>query len=88
MRSGSLVQTQEMIAGGRYLSGDDYARSFAANGKTRVEVSWPGGMVSVVADAAIGCEQQLEASVLGGVQQRPVIECLPAPRLRRLDRVP
>ncbi|MBL9169877.1 MAG: VCBS repeat-containing protein [Verrucomicrobiales bacterium] len=47
------VQQKEIIAGGRYLSGDESRRVFAANwreGQTaRLEVHWPGGAVSQVA---------------------------------------
>jgi hypothetical protein len=46
-------QVQEMICGGRYLSGDDPLRVFAAGKATngmRIEVTWRGGLVSVVDD--------------------------------------
>ena len=47
----SLVQMQEMISGGRYLSGDDAMRVFAATEKLNaIEVSWRGGKKSVVND--------------------------------------
>ncbi|MFN0066386.1 MAG: VCBS repeat-containing protein [Limisphaerales bacterium] len=48
---GPLPQSQEMIAGGRYLSGDEALRVFAAGTPTNrltVEVTWPGGRTSVV----------------------------------------
>jgi hypothetical protein len=44
-------QTQEVIAGGRYLSGDDTLRVFAAGAETnrlRIEVGWPQGGWSVL----------------------------------------
>jgi hypothetical protein len=41
VRGGSVAQQQTMICGGRYLSGDDTARVFAATGPTTVEVQWP-----------------------------------------------
>ena len=47
---GPVTQTQEMIAGGRYLSGDDAMRVFAA-GEAReleVEITWRNGQRSVV----------------------------------------
>jgi len=47
----------------------------------------PGSQVLLVANAAVGGEQQLEPSVLGGVQQRPVVERVPAFGLRRVDRM-
>lgn len=42
---GLPVQIQEIIAGGRYLSGDDYIRTFAAKAgqPLNVEIRWPGG---------------------------------------------
>jgi hypothetical protein len=45
------VQSQEMSAGGRYLSSDDPMRVFAArttNGPLRLEVRWPSGRRSVI----------------------------------------
>jgi len=42
-------QTQEVISGGRYLSGDDGLRVFAP--AKMIEVVWPGGGRSVVTDA-------------------------------------
>jgi len=44
-------QSQEMICGGRYLSGDDTVRVFAAGSVTnemRIEVRWRSGQRSVV----------------------------------------
>ena len=45
------LQTEEILAGGRYLSGDEALRSFAAGTETnrlRVEVLWRSGRRSVV----------------------------------------
>jgi len=45
------MQSQEMICGGRYLSGDDAIRVFAAGGLTnemRIEVNWRSGKRTVV----------------------------------------
>jgi enediyne biosynthesis protein E4 len=47
-------QSQEMIAGGRYLSGDDYLRVFAAGDHSeplRLEVRWRSGKRSVLENA-------------------------------------
>ena len=47
-------QSQEVICGGRYLSGDDPMRVFAAGSVTnrlRIEVTWRNGKRSVVANA-------------------------------------
>jgi hypothetical protein len=48
---GPVEQAQEMMAGGRYLSGDDKLRVFAAGSEThqlRVEVRWRSGKVTSV----------------------------------------
>jgi hypothetical protein len=44
-----VVQTQRKIAGGRYLSSDDYVRVFAAgSGLMQIEVDWADGKKSIV----------------------------------------
>jgi len=50
LKGGPVEQTQEMISGGRYLSGGEAVRVFAAGGGTNLslEVKWGGGRVSVV----------------------------------------
>ena len=51
---GPVPQSQEMICGGRYLSGDDSLRTFAAGRGTNlltIEVIWRSGAVSIVRDA-------------------------------------
>lgn len=45
MRSGDLLQTQEWMKGGRYLSCDEAVRVFARpNGPAALEIQWPSGM--------------------------------------------
>lgn len=55
VRGGAVPsQSQEMIAGGRYLSSDDPVRSFAAGSPTNaltIEVTWRSGRRSIVKDA-------------------------------------
>lgn len=48
-----LVQSQEMVSGGRYLSGDDALRVFAATGPGpfEIEVAWRDGRVTRVTNA-------------------------------------
>jgi enediyne biosynthesis protein E4 len=48
---GPVVQTQEVIAGGRYVSGDDPMRVFAAGASTNltIEVTWRTGKKSLLA---------------------------------------
>jgi hypothetical protein len=51
IRGGPVEQTQEMICGGRYLSGDQAQRAFAAGSATaklEIEVVWRNGKRSVV----------------------------------------
>lgn len=50
VRGGPVTQSQEMIAGGRYLSGDDAIRVFAAGSATEleVEIAWRSGRQSRV----------------------------------------
>ena len=52
------VQAQEMMCGGRYLSCDQALRVFAAgstNNTLTIEVTWPDGTRSVVADVHANC---------------------------------
>ncbi|HVR34956.1 MAG TPA: VCBS repeat-containing protein, partial [Methylomirabilota bacterium] len=53
VHGGPVPQSQEMIAGGRYVSGDNPMRVFAAGASTnlRIEVTWPGGKRSVIDNA-------------------------------------
>jgi hypothetical protein len=56
---GSLpfVQSQEVQAGGRYLSGDEAVRVFAAgppDRRIRIEVDWPWGSTTVVSNVPAG----------------------------------
>jgi len=50
VRGAVHVQSQEMIAGGRYLAGDQPLRVFAAGkaDKLSIEVDWPGGKRTLV----------------------------------------
>ena len=48
---GPVEQSQQMIAGGRYVSGDDAIRVFATGTKNRgmtLEVTWPNGQSAVI----------------------------------------
>jgi hypothetical protein len=45
---GRFPQTQEMMSGSRYLSGDQMMRVFAAEGVTSLEVTWRSGKKMVV----------------------------------------
>ena len=47
---GPVRQSQEIIAGGRYLSSDQAQRTFAAGKTVEIEVRWPGGRTSKIAN--------------------------------------
>jgi hypothetical protein len=67
---GSLpAQTQEIVCGGRYLSGDDTVRAFAANGAApmTIEVLWRSGRKSVVTDARPDRIYEIEEPVETGL---------------------
>src|SRR5437588_1661259 len=79
------MQNQEMICGGRYLSGDDPMRVFAAGSLTnemRIEVSWRSGKRSVVngvrANRIYEIDEALATSNLeprtSNLEPRPVFE--------------
>lgn len=53
VRGGPVTQSQEMIAGGRFLSSDDPMRTFAAGAASQleIEVRWRSGKRSVVKGA-------------------------------------
>lgn len=52
LTGGPAVQSQEMICGGRYLSSDDFIRTFAAGDVAmRIEVRWPSGKQTTVTNA-------------------------------------
>ena len=50
VRGTPYIQSQEMIAGGRYLAGDQPLRTFAAGkaDKLRIEVDWPRGTRTMI----------------------------------------
>jgi enediyne biosynthesis protein E4 len=55
-------QTQEMICGGRYLSGDDSVRTFAAGNATNltIEVAWRSGRRSLITNATPNCLYEID----------------------------
>jgi hypothetical protein len=73
---GKVTQSQEMIAGGRYLSGDDAARVFAAggaaSGASRLEVQWRSGRRSLLTN--------LEPDRIYEVDERGAVAPEPVPR--------
>lgn len=60
---GPVTQTQEVICGGRYMSGDDPTRVFAAGSLTNqpsIEVTWRSGKKSVISQAKPDCIYEID----------------------------
>jgi len=59
---GPVAQSQEVICGGRYVSGDDPMRVFATGISTNliIEVAWRNGKSSVVRDAKPNCIYEID----------------------------
>lgn len=77
---GPVPQSQEIICGGRFLSGDDAIRTFAAGGIGRltIEVLWRGGGRSVVTNAEANRLYEVEETdgtdtVASGVATLPLL---------------
>ncbi len=70
VRGGPYEQSQEMIAGSRYLAGDEPLRSFAAGQaqSLTIEVAWPSGKRTVVTGARGGARAE---DVQRGDHRRP-----------------
>ncbi len=67
-----LPQTQQILAGGRYLSGDEPLRAFAAGSVTNkltVEVTWRSGLHTVISQVPANSYLEVEEQNAG----RPVI---------------
>ncbi|MFO1500130.1 MAG: VCBS repeat-containing protein [Verrucomicrobiota bacterium] len=65
---GPVRQSQEMICGGRYLSGDEAIRVFATgptNSPLRVEVTWRSGRTSLVETAVANRVYEIEEPATG-----------------------
>ena len=68
---GPVPQSQEMICGGRFLSGDDFVRTFAAGSATNrltIEVTWRSGTVSMVTSVAANSICELDERGASRVQ--------------------
>jgi enediyne biosynthesis protein E4 len=66
---GPVPQSQEMIAGGRYLSGDDAARVFAAGtNQMSIEVTWRDGTKTIVERAAANRIYEVDQSAAARTQ--------------------
>ncbi|MCZ7637132.1 MAG: ASPIC/UnbV domain-containing protein [Verrucomicrobia bacterium] len=81
LRGGAVpLQSQEVVAGGRYLSSDDPVRSFAAGSLTNrltLEVRWRSGRRSVV--EAVRANRLYEVDETGAQPLEPVITAPASP---------
>jgi enediyne biosynthesis protein E4 len=79
LRGGPVLQTQEVLAGGRYLSGDDPMRVFATGRSTNltIEVVWRNGRKSVVENARPNHLYEIAESGAKAVRREPRIEPMP-----------
>ena len=76
---GPIVQSQEIVSGGRYLSGDDPVRTFAAGGaaKYTIEITWRSGKRSRLEDALPN--HAYEIAETGNEAAAPTEEASPQP---------
>ena len=80
---GPVPQSQEMIAGGRFLSGDEAVRTFAAGSATNaltIEVTWRSGARSVIEGAR--ANRVYEVDEAGARPAVPTTSTPPAPWFR------
>ena len=87
LKGGSVEQTQEMISGGRYLSGGESMRVFAS-GEGRglsLEVRWRSGKVSVV--KGVEGNRVYEVEERGGVSEIPNPAPVERPWFREVSEV-
>jgi len=75
--SESVTQSQEMMGGGRYLSGDEAMRVFAAGstvsprGSLRLEVTWRNGSRSVLTNATANQVYEIDEAFAPPVEVSP-----------------
>ncbi len=88
---GPITQSQQIVSGGRYLSGDDAMRVFAAGSLTnrlRIEVTWRSGKRSMVTNALPNCLYEIAEA--GATAAAPALTNAPPPPVFEdvSDRVP
>lgn len=69
--SSPVVQSQEMVSGGRYLSSDDAIRTFAAGTEAnpvRIEVQWRSGRKSEIHEAVANAIYEIEEPASSAVR--------------------
>lgn len=79
LQGGPVIQTQEVIAGGQYLSSSDPLRVFAAGkGRMSLAVEWRSGRRSEIAGVEANCLYEIDEPVEGN-SARPATSPSPAP---------
>jgi len=70
---GPMIQRQEMIEGGRYLSDDDASRTFACGTATQltVRIHWRSGHLSVVSNVPPNCLLSVSEPATSAASRRP-----------------
>src|SRR5439155_20499527 len=83
VEGGPVSQSQEMMAGGRYLSGDDPMRVFAAGSAANLKISvvWRDGTLSTVSEAQPGYIYEVDQSSAKPGPARPNPSHAPKPLL-------
>jgi hypothetical protein len=75
IRGGAVpLQSQEILSGGRYLSGDEPVRTFAAGSLTNrltIEIQWRSGRRSVLRDVAANKLYEIDEAAAGSVAASP-----------------
>ena len=82
---GPVPQSQEMICGGRFLSGDDFVRVFAAGNLTNrltIEVTWRSGLRSTVTDARANRIYEIDEEGAIEIVQSPKSEVQSLPQFK------
>ncbi|MBI2949794.1 MAG: VCBS repeat-containing protein [Verrucomicrobia bacterium] len=86
---GPVAQTQEILCGGRYLSGDDPVRVFAAGSITnrlRLEVTWRNGGKSLIQDVRPNCLYEIDEAG-AAASERQSVEALKRERVEAISSV-
>lgn len=80
LRGGPVIQSQEVIVGGQYLSSSDPLRVFAAgSGPMTIEVRWPDGRQTVVGDVKANLLYEIDEELAASVPPTVVEGRVPTP---------
>lgn len=81
LHGGPVVQRQDIVVGGQYLSGSDPQRVFAAGaGAMRLEVVWRNGRRTRVADIRANHRYEIDEAEVSSVEE-PIPMTAPLPQL-------